>query len=335
MSQKRILITGGTGSWGRTLVGQLLATPKESIEEIVIYSRGEAAQVDMLRGVPSFNRSRMKFIIGDVRDYQAMKQACRGVDEIYHLAALKHVPVCERLPEEAIKTNITGTRNIIRAAIDCGVKRVIDVSSDKAVEPFNVYGMTKAVGERLMIQANDLTNDTDFVCVRGGNVLGTAGSVVPLFIRQIAETNEVTLTDERMTRYFITLGEAINLLLKAGASALAGEILVMKMPTYRITHIAEAIIARFGNSQTKVRSIGMRPGEKLDEVLVSKTEAPLTYNCGEEFYAILPNTNVRSRHDLLGKIENIGLEEYSSATFIEKSSIEAATDLLERSGVFK
>jgi len=166
-------------------------------------------------------------------------------------------------------------------------------------------------------------------------VLGTAGSVVPLFIRQIAENNEVTLTDERMTRYFITLGEAIQLLLTAASSALAGEILVMKMPTYRITDIAQAIINLVGNSDTKIRSIGIRPGEKIDEVLVSKTEAPLTYVCNDDFYAILPNTNVRNLHDNIGKFENIGMEEYSSSTFIEHSSVEAAADLLERAGVLK
>jgi FlaA1/EpsC-like NDP-sugar epimerase len=167
-----ILITGGTGSWGNELTSQLLI---KNPKKIIIFSRGELAQVNMQR---KFENNKLKFIIGDVRDYSAVDNATKNVDYIFHLAALKHVPVCENQPQEAIKTNINGTINIINAAIKHGVKKVIDVSSDKAVAPTNVYGMTKAVGEKLIIQANTLTDKTDFVCIRGGNVLGSNQMVV-------------------------------------------------------------------------------------------------------------------------------------------------------------
>jgi FlaA1/EpsC-like NDP-sugar epimerase len=200
--------------------------------------------------------------------------------------------------------------------------------------------MTKAVGERLMIRANALTTETDFVCIRGGNVLGTAGSVVPLFIRQIRENNEVTLTDDRMTRYFITLEEAIGFVLDAGERCPGGMMFVMKMPTYYIRHIAEALIRHYGDDRTGIRIIGLRPGEKLDEVLVSRNEAHLTYSLGDNdrgYYAILPSTNVRGLHTGKNPYKDhpFEMEEYSSATFIAQSSVEGARALLERSGFLK
>ena len=175
-----ILITGATGSWGQTLVASILK--KYDVKQIICFSRGEPAQVFMRR---KFNSSKLKFVIGDVRDYEAVQSATKNVDYIFHLAALKHVPVCEENVQETIKTNITGTINIVNAAIKNHVKKVIDVSSDKAVEPINLYGMSKAVGEKVIIQANELSDYTKFVCIRGGNVMGSSGSVIPLFIEQI------------------------------------------------------------------------------------------------------------------------------------------------------
>lgn len=214
----RILITGGTGSWGQTLTRMLLE--EYNVKEIVVFSRGELQQVLMQR---KFKNDKIKFVIGDVRDYEAVKFATKNVDYIFHMAALKHVPICEDHPQEAIKTNITGTTNIVNAAIENRVKKVIDVSTDKAVEPLNLYGMTKAVGEKLIIQANDLSDYTKFVCIRGGNVMGSNGSVIPFFIEQIKSGGPITITDNRMTRFFLTLEEAIHLLFKASIDSIGGE----------------------------------------------------------------------------------------------------------------
>ena len=203
---KTILVTGGTGSWGQELTKKLLA---QSPKEIRIFSRNEFLQVNMKRLFD--HHEALKFVIGDVRDYQSVNDAMQNVDYVFHLAALKHVPVCEFQPGEALKTNVSGTENIIRASISNRVKKVIDVSTDKAVEPVNFYGMTKSFGEKLMIRANDNSDSTRFVCIRGGNVLGTNGSVVPIFKKQILENKDVTLTSKAMTRFFLSVSEAIDL----------------------------------------------------------------------------------------------------------------------------
>ena len=242
---KRVLVTGGSGSWGNELITQLLET---KVKEIISYARGEFNQVSLQR---KFNDPRLKIVVGDVRDYGELKHACKDIDIVFHLAALKHVPVCERQPYEAIKTNINGTRNIVRASIECNVKKVIDVSSDKAVLPINTYGMTKAVGEKLTLNASTLGSKTQFMCIRGGNVLGTNGSVVPLFINQIKRYNKITITDGKMTRYFLTLPEAIKLLFVATKSDINGGLFVMKMPACKIADLADVMIKRYGNKETK------------------------------------------------------------------------------------
>ncbi|MBE6022673.1 MAG: NAD-dependent epimerase/dehydratase family protein [Cellulosilyticum sp.] len=283
---KRILVTGGTGSWGHELVKQLLS---QDPKEIRIYSRGELAQVKMER---EFNDSRLSFVIGDMRDFERLKEATKGIDYVFHLAALKHVPICELQPYEAIKTNITGTENLIRACIQNKVIKVIDVSTDKAVDALNLYGMTKAVGERLIIQANLLSKDTKFVCIRAGNVLGSNGSVVPFFIDQIESQREITITHKDMTRYFITLPEAIGLLFKASEVSFGGEIFVMRMPAYRIIDVAEVLIEDRKVLDVTIREIGMRPGEKLDEVLVSEYEAKTTFKYDDTYYVIMPTIEI-------------------------------------------
>lgn len=283
---KTLLVTGGTGSWGHELVKQLLTYgPKE----IRIYSRGELAQVKMER---EFNDSRLKFIIGDIKDLERMIEATKGVDIVFHLAALKHVPICELQPYEAIKTNIGGTQNLIKACIINEVEKVVDVSTDKAVDALNLYGMTKAVGERLIIQANLLSEKTKFVCIRAGNVLGSNGSVIPFFISQIQEFNKITLTDAKMTRYFITLPEAISLLFKAVQASRGGETFVMRMPSYKITDIADLLIEASGKENVVIEEKGVRPGEKLDEVLVSEYEAGRTYKYDETYYVIMPMIDI-------------------------------------------
>jgi FlaA1/EpsC-like NDP-sugar epimerase len=308
-NDKIILITGGTGSWGVELTKQLLE--KYSPKKIKIYSRGERRQVDMQREFK--NNERLKFIIGDVRDYERLENACIDVDYIFHLAALKHVPVCENNVEEALKTNILGTRNVIRAAIKNLVKKVIHISSDKAVDPLNFYGLSKAVGEKLMITANNSTEKTTFVCIRAGNVLGTSGSVIPVFRKQILNTNKITVTDEKMTRFYLNLNQAISLIFKAAINSVGGEIFVMPMPALKIGDLADVMIKELGNESTGKIIIGERPGEKTHEVLVSKHESKRTFKFGE-YFLILPDIEIeriKKSYDPK-KLEKVDFEEFNS-----------------------
>lgn len=282
-----ILVTGGTGSWGHELVEQLLAT--HSPKEIRIYSRGEHKQVEMRA---YFNNDpRLRFIIGDVRDRNILSLATVGVDYLFHLAALKHVPVCEENTWEAVLTNIYGTQNIIECAIENKVKKVVDISTDKAVDPFNHYGVTKACAEKMIVNASfNYFCSTKFVCIRGGNVLGTNGSVIPLFKSQILRANEITITDPKMTRYLMSKSDAIGLVFEAVEKSIGGEIFVMRMPATSVEIMAKSMIELFGDANTCIKIIGSRPGEKVDEVLVSKNESPFTKVVNEKYYVILPQT---------------------------------------------
>jgi len=235
----------------------------------------------------AFENPRLKFCIGDVRDREALTKACEGVDLVFHLAALKHVPVCEDQPYEALKTNVIGTQNVIEAAIENKVERVINISTDKAANPSNFYGMTKAIGEKLIVYANLLRSETKFVCVRGGNVLGTNGSVIHLFMNQIREKNELSLTHRGMTRFFLTLQEAIQLLFKATKESVGGEIFVMTMPTCRIADLAEVLMEAMGKRVNVVES-GVRPGEKIHEILLTEYESQSTVVYDEQYLVILP-----------------------------------------------
>ena len=311
---KTILITGGSGSWGNELTKQLL---QKNPKKIIIFSRGELAQVEMDR---KFNNKKLQFIIGDVRDYSVLNRVCKGVDYIYHLAALKHVPVCENQPQEAIKTNINGTTNLINAAINNGVKKFIDVSTDKAVSPSNLYGMTKSIGEKLTIQANNLTGDTDFVCIRGGNVLGSNGSVVPYFINQIKTKNRITITDRRMTRFFLTLPEAISLLFNATYTSMGGEIYVMNMPSFYIKDLADVLAKYYGNGDTIIEEIGAREGEKIHEVLVSEHESKTTYRFNSDYYTILPELDINRDYSYINKINRVSFNSFSSSDNIKNEN---------------
>ncbi len=304
---KRIFISGATGSWGQTLTRMLLENYNPA--EIVCFSRGELQQVLMQR---RFQDPRLKFIIGDVRDYEAVRFAMSGVDIVFHLAALKHVPVCEDHPQEAIKTNIVGTTNIVNAAIENKVDKVIDVSTDKAVEPLNLYGMTKSVGEKLIIQANSLSDHTRFVCVRGGNVMGSNGSVIPYFIEQIKAGGPLTITDLKMTRFFLTLEEAIGLLFKAAEHSLGGETFVMNMPACRIADVAQVLMNHYGH--VEVTEMGAKPGEKLDEMLISRHEAPLSCCYDDTYYVILPTGARAELHDCYEKFDPLPYDEFSSGS---------------------
>jgi FlaA1/EpsC-like NDP-sugar epimerase len=274
----RILCLGGTGSWGYELTRELLSDP--NVSSVTIFSRNEFNQVKMQR---VFNDERLTFIIGDVRDYDAVFGACFRQDTVYLLSAIKHVPICEDQPDEAIKTNIIGTQNVIKACIAQKVTKVIDVSSDKAAAPNNLYGMTKAVGEKLILSANRYSS-TRFKCIRGGNVLGSNGSVCQLFIDQIKKDNRVTITSKEMSRYFLTLPQAIRLLITS--CEFDADMLVMKMPSCRIYDLAIVLIKHYGNKDTQIVETGVRPGEKLHELLVTEWEASKAYMFGPDFYAI-------------------------------------------------
>lgn len=322
---KTILITGSTGSWGQELAKQLL---EKNPMKVVAFSRGELAQVNMQR---KFNDDRIEYVIGDVRDADAVDRLfSRGVDYVFHLAALKHVPVCENQPQEAIKTNVNGTVNVVNAAIKHKVRKVIDVSTDKAVSPTNLYGFTKAIGEKLAIQANNLTEDTNFVCIRGGNVLGSNGSVVPFFIDQIQKHNKISLTDGSMTRYFLTLPEAIGLLFQATEVSVGGETYVMNMPSFYISDVAKALIAHYGNGGTTIEEVGVRSGEKMDEELVSQHEAKRAYIFNDDYYIILPDIHINRNYRYVENLNKVDFEKFTSANNIK--DIEYLNGLLNKGG---
>ena len=313
---KIVLITGGSGSWGNELTKQLI---EKDPKKIIIFSRGELAQVTMQR---KFNEDVIEYVIGDVRDTMAVDRLFSrdNIDYVFHLAALKHVPVCENQPQEAIKTNIDGTVNVINAAIKNKVKKIIDVSSDKACSPVNLYGMTKAIGEKLIIQANTLTKYTNFICIRSGNVLGSNGSVVPLFINQIKQFNKITVTDNSMTRFFLTLQEAISLLFEATERSVGGEIYVMNMPSFYISDLAEVLIAHYGNANTSIEEIGIREGEKLHEVLISENEIYRSYILNDDYYVILPELMINRNYDNLNGIDSVKFNSFSSQDNIRGKS---------------
>ena len=327
---KTVLITGGTGSWGNELINQMLPLqPKK----IIVFSRGELAQV--MTRIKFNNNPLLHFIIGDVRDADAVDRLFSqiNIDYVFHLAALKHVPVCENQPQEAIKTNIRGTTNLVNAAIKYKVKRFIDVSTDKAVSPTNLYGFTKAVGEKVVIQANNLTDDTIFVCIRGGNVLGSNGSVVPIFIDQIKKNNEITITVGHMTRYFLTLPEAIHLIFNASEAGVGGETFVMNMPSFYISDLGEVLIDRYGNLDTKIREIGIREGEKMDELLISEHEAPRSYVFNKDYYVIKPDLDIDRDFSYINSLTKVSFDKFSSADNLKGKKY--LKDLLDRGGFLK
>ena len=262
---KTVLITGGTGSFGQKFTEMILKS--HNPEAVRIYSRGELPQVEMERKFSKHGN--IRFLIGDVRDRKRLYRALNGVDIVVHAAALKHVPVAEYNPAEAVKTNILGGMNLVDAAIDNGVERVIALSTDKAVHPVNLYGATKAVMEKIIIQGNVYrgAKGTLFSCVRYGNVVGSSGSVIPLFLKQ-RETGEITITDERMTRFWITLEQGANLVISSLGSMKGGEIFIPKIPSMKVTDLADVVAPG-----VKRKVTGIRPGEKLHEVLLTWDEA--------------------------------------------------------------
>lgn len=274
-----ILVTGGTGSFGKKF--SQIVLEKYQPKKLIIYSRDELKQHEMR--VNGYNHPNLRYFIGDVRDKERLYRAMRGVDVVVHAAALKQVPACEYNPLEAVKTNVEGASNIIDAALDTGVKKVVALSTDKAVNPVNLYGATKLVAEKLFVQANSYSghNGTRFCCVRYGNVVGSRGSVIPLFKEQ-RKNGRITLTDERMTRFWITLEQGVQLVVRAIETMLGGEVFIPKIPSMRITDLADVIAPG-----CQRESIGIRPGEKLHEILVSAEESFNTLEF-EDMYIVQP-----------------------------------------------
>ncbi len=308
LNNKRIFIAGGTGSWGNELTRQILE--RYDPQEIRIYSRGEIRQWEMKKQFG--NNPKLKFIIGDVRDVERTRMSLKNIDFAFHLAALKHVPVCEENPNETVLTNIIGTQNIIRGAIANNVGTVVQISTDKAVDPLSLYGITKSCAERLIIAANNEVTTTRFVCVRGGNVIGTSGSVVPLAREQILSKGKVTLTDERMGRFFLNLKDAISLIFKSIEDSVGGEIFVMKMPAAKITDLLDVMINALADKEIPIEKIGIRPGEKIHEVLISRYDTGRVIDEGD-YFIILPLINIP-------KLK----EKYANRTFL--SDTEYGTD---------
>lgn len=275
-----VLVTGGTGSFGRKFVELMLR--EYHPQKIIIFSRDELKQHDMRTA--GYDHPSLRYFLGDVRDVQRLQRAFSGVTVVVHAAALKQVPACEYNPFEAIQTNIMGGRNVIEAAIDQGVRRVLALSTDKAVNPVNLYGATKLCAEKMFVQANAYsgTQDTRLSCARYGNVVGSRGSVVPVFLEQ-RQRGKITITDPRMTRFWLTLERGVRFVAEAIEQMHGGEIFVPKIPSMRLADVAEAVAP-----DCKVEYIGIRPGEKLHEVLISEDEARLTLEL-EDMYVIQPS----------------------------------------------
>ena len=283
VKNKNILITGGTGSFGNQITDVLLN--KFSPRKVIIFSRDEFKQFQMQKKFSLTSYPNIRYFIGDVRDYDRVNHALRGVDIVFHAAALKQVPAIEYNPMEAVKTNIYGTQNIINASINNNVKRVIAVSTDKSVNPVNLYGATKLCFERLVIAGNSLSgsNGPIFSVLRYGNVFGSRGSVVPVFLKQ-KKQGKITITHPEMTRFTITLEEAINFVLNSASLMIGGEIFVPRIPSYNIVQLANVI-----GPNIKHEICGIRPGEKIHELMIGENESHLAINC-KDFFVITPIT---------------------------------------------
>ena len=276
-SDKTLLITGGTGSFGNAVLRRFL---ESDLREIRILSRDEKKQDDMRK---RYHNSKLKFYIGDVRDYQSILGAVRGVDFIFHAAALKQVPSCEFHPLEAVKTNVLGTENVLEAAISCGVKRVICLSTDKAVYPINAMGISKAMMEKVAVAKSRNSNSTVICATRYGNVMASRGSVIPLFVEQVQAGRPITITDPNMTRFMMTLDDAVDLVLYAFSKGNPGDIFVQKAPAATIETLAQAMTGLMQVPDHEIRIIGTRHGEKLYEVLLSREEMAAAQDLGAYF----------------------------------------------------
>jgi len=287
-SKQVVLVTGGTGSFGKKFIEIVMKGYHPA--KIIVYSRDELKQHEMRTS--GFNHPDLRYFIGDVRDGTRMRRAVQGVNIVVHAAALKQVPACEYNPMEAIKTNILGSGNVVEAALDEGVGRVLALSTDKAVNPVNLYGATKLAAEKLFIQSNAYAGgkSTRFSCVRYGNVVGSRGSVIPTFIQQ-RKTGKLTITDDRMTRFWLTLEQGVRFVIRCIEEMQGGEVFVPKIPSTKIVDLARVIAP-----ESEIETIGIRPGEKLHEVLIHEDEARSAVEL-DDMYVVQPSAELWFGHD--------------------------------------
>jgi UDP-N-acetylglucosamine 4,6-dehydratase len=324
-NDKTLLITGGTGSFGNTVLRRFVET---SVREIRILSRDEKKQDDMRK---RYNNPKVKFFIGDVRDPQAVMNVMRGVDYVYHAAALKQVPSCEFYPLEAVKTNVLGTEHVLEAAIQAGVERVVCLSTDKAVYPINAMGMSKAMMEKVLVAKSRSGGKTVICGTRYGNVMASRGSVIPLFIEQIKAGKPITVTDPEMTRFMMTLDDAVDLVLYAFQHGKAGDLFVQKAPAATIGTLVQALTEMIGKPSHEVRVIGTRHGEKLYEALLSREEMLSAEDLGG-YYRIPPDLRDLNydKYFAVGEPRMSVLEDYNSHNTV-RLDVAGMMKLLKRS----
>ncbi|MEH0373773.1 UDP-N-acetylglucosamine 4,6-dehydratase (inverting) [Vibrio mimicus] len=327
LNNKTVLITGGTGSFGKQFIKTILKCHSE-VKKIIIYSRDELKQFEIKQQYPAKDFPQLRFFIGDVRDRNRMIQACEGVDVLIHAAAIKQVDTAEYNPTECIRTNIDGAENVIQAALQCGVKDVVALSTDKACAPINLYGATKLASDKLFAAANNIKGSKDirFSVVRYGNVMGSRGSVIPFFLSKRKE-GVLPITHEEMTRFNISLQDGVNMVMYALEYHLGGEIFVPKIPSYKILDIATAIAP-----ECKTEVVGIRPGEKLHEEMITDTDSLNTIDLGK-YYAILPSvsfTYTEQEYLEHHKAEKVPFGfKYNSGTNTEWESIESLRELIK------
>ena len=303
-----LLITGGTGSFGYTVLKRFLNT---NVKEIRVFSRDEQKQEDMRINL---NNEKIKFYIGDVRDYSSLKEAMVGVDYVFHAAALKQVPSCEFYPMEAVRTNILGTENVLNAGLDAKVKKIIVLSTDKAVYPINAMGLSKAMAEKIVVAKSRSipTNGTVICATRYGNVMASRGSVIPLFVKQIKNREEITITDPNMTRFLMTLEASVDLVLHAFHHARQGDIFVQKSPACTVADLGQALIELF-KGKSKIHIIGTRHGEKLYETLVSREEMSKAEDMGMYYRIVADNRDLNYKKYFVEGEERLStLDDYTS-----------------------
>jgi len=308
-NDKVLLITGGTGSFGHTILKRFL---NSNVREIRIFSRDEKKQEDMRL---ELNNDKIKFYIGDVRDFSSINEAMSGVDFTFHAAALKQVPSCEFYPMEAVRTNILGTENVLNAAIANGTNRVVVLSTDKAVYPINAMGISKAMAEKIVVaksRVNSTQNDTIICATRYGNVMASRGSVIPLFVKQLKANQEITLTDPAMTRFLMSLEDSVDLVLHAFQHATPGDIFVQKSPASTLADLAQAMLELF-ESKSKIKIIGTRHGEKLYETLVSREEMTKVEDMGKYYRVVADNRDLNyKKYFIEGEKRVSAMEDYTS-----------------------
>jgi len=329
---KKILITGGTGSLGQALSKRLLTLGADTIR---IYSRNESKQIEM---ESEFKDKRLRFLLGDVRDLNRLTRALEGIDYVFHAAALKHVPKIEYNPFEAINTNVLGSQNVIEACLHANVEKAVCIGTDKAVSPLNTYGATKLLMEKLFVTANNYSDPekhkTKFIAVRYGNVFGSSGSVIPKFIELIKNKQKITITDPNMTRFSITMEQALDFILNATQSGKGSEIFVPDIKSYSILTLRDALSEIFPKIDDEI--VGIRPGEKLHEVLINKEEIRYTWKFNNMYMItnpLYPLFNVDSIEKLYNGIKKVKNSELYSSDIAEKISKEEMVTTISNSGL--